>query len=137
MIMTSVIILISLMMLDKFVQETTFMEADLPEREFSYHDAFANNAQRIVEQAPPVRFGDMLHLLDFYSKKATTLQLEACFCCDSSRATCESSNPAEWGQDNGCRDVNTSSWEDINGTLKIRSTTVRIESKIGLSTDVN
>ena len=143
MIMTSVIILISLMMLDKFVQETTFMEAAIPEREFSYHDAFVANAQRIVETAPPARFGELLGLLDLYSKKATTLQMEQCFCCyeDAPGAAacpaCESDSAAEWGQDSGCQDMNTSSIENMHGTFRIQSTTVRIQSDIDLSASVD
>ena len=134
MIMTSVIILISLMMLDRFVQETTFMEAEMPDREFSYHHTFIRNAQRISEQTPPARVGNFLDLLDIYSKKAATLQLEECFCCDSPCEACAPENPVEWGRDNGCRNVSTHALNDFDGTLRIQSNTARIHSEIDLST---
>jgi len=134
-ILTSVIVLISLMALDKFIQETNFAESGLPEQEFSYQNAFIKNTQLIVESTPPARVPVMLELLEFYSQKSAALKFEECFCCGNACATaCISETPTEWSHISGCSNVSTSALGTLNGTLRIGSQTTMIQSNVNLST---
>ena len=135
MVLTSVIILISLMALDKFVQETTFVEAELPEQEFSFQTAFIKNTELITDNTPPARVPEMLELLQLYSRKSASLKFDECFCCaEACNTACKSAEPAEWSQMSGCANVNTSALGYLNGTLRISSRTVRIQSNITMYT---
>lgn len=135
-VLTSVIILISLMALDKFVQETTFVEAELPEQEFSHQNAFIKNTEIITENTPPARIPGMFELLQFYSQRSASLKFDECFCCgDACNTACKSDEPAEWSQMSGCENVNISSLNDLSGELRISSNTVRIQSDLNLSTN--